>query len=167
MNNIVLNFLEWAIINGWNIQKNSSNTMLLNTDVIERYSKVTNIMSFMSFQEIVSNCSTVDDCTWFLCSLDYNKKEHAENEFTWNEFEKMSIESTTDPVERAEIKKWWTNHLPVMISVKDGYSFFAISLEEDFGCVVQGFEPEFEDVVLVANSFEEFLHYIMIGKIQF
>ena len=44
------------------------------------------------------------------------------------------------------------------MSVKGGYSYFAICTPDDrFGEVVEGVEPMFEETTTVADSFESFL----------
>ncbi|MBQ8194632.1 MAG: hypothetical protein IJZ47_04620 [Oscillospiraceae bacterium] len=55
--------------------------------------------------------------------------------------------------------------MPIAISVKDGYRFWAIDLKEKIGSVVCGYEPEFEDVEIVAEDFEQFLLDVMKNNI--
>lgn len=63
-----------------------------------------------------------------------------------------------------EIKEFWNNHLPIIMSVKGDYSYYAISIMS--GSIVQGEEPEFEECEIVADSFEEFLREIINEKIS-
>lgn len=164
MKDLINTFLQWAVSNNWNVSKNTESIKLPHV-IQNRYYKIKELTLFMTFINIVSNCSSPDDCSWFLCLSDYDK-ENLENEFAWNEFEKISIESASDAEEKAKISNWWNRHIPIFISVKEEYSFFAIDLTNNLGHIVQGFEPEFEDTTLVANSFEEFLYFIIIGKIK-
>ena len=48
--------------------------------------------------------------------------------------------------------------------MRDGYSFFAIDLENDCGNIVKGEEPEFEETEIVASSFYEFLDMLINGE---
>lgn len=50
------------------------------------------------------------------------------------------------------------------MSVKGGYSYYAISIKS--GSVVRGEEPEFEACEKVADSFEDFLREIINKKIS-
>ncbi|HAA6491845.1 TPA_asm: hypothetical protein GGA09_01575 [Listeria monocytogenes] len=50
-----------------------------------------------------------------------------------------------------------------MMSVGGGYEYYAISLID--GNVVHGSEPEFEESLVVADSFADFLLKIVAGEI--
>ena len=105
-----------------------------------------------------------DEKTWFLCQNEYNNI--SDLAFKWNEFEKLSLEVAEDDKElKKDIKQWWDKKLPIIISVKDGYTFFAIDLENNSGEIVRGEEPEFEETKVVANSFFEFLDMVIKEKI--
>ncbi len=81
------------------------------------------------------------------------------------EFEELSLEvAEGDDEWKEEIKRWWDKKLPIIISVRDGYSFFAIDLENDCGNIVKGEEPEFEETEIVASSFYEFLDMLINGE---
>ena len=71
----------------------------------------------------------------------------AENDDEWKE-------STTN---------FWNNHLPIFLSVKDGYAYYAISMKD--GSIVRGSEPEFEECKLVAVSFADFLEKLMTDNL--
>lgn len=100
------------------------------------------------YQEVVS----ADETSWFLCCDDYNGT--SESAFKWNEFENLSLEAAGDDSEwKEEIRQWWDKRLPIIISVREGYSFYAIDLEGGNGRIVRGEEPEFEEAEVVADSF--------------
>ena len=61
------------------------------------------------------------------------------------------------------IIKFWVRHLPIYRSVEGEYSYYAIDTES--GKVVCGYEPEYEDAAIVADSFEEFINKIISGEI--
>ena len=118
---------------------------------------------WLQFIGTVSELFSGGETTWFLCAEDYDSRlDHA---WRWNEWEMLSLKSAeADKAWSDEIKAFWDNHLPIVLSLEDGYSYYAISMED--GSVVYGSEPEFEECRVVASSFAEFLEYIMDGVIE-
>lgn len=58
-----------------------------------------------------------DQTTWFLCIDDFNMQTN--KVFQWNEWELISLESAKNDKEwKNEIKEFWNNHLPIVMSVK-------------------------------------------------
>ncbi|EHT9927417.1 SMI1/KNR4 family protein, partial [Listeria monocytogenes] len=53
-------------------------------------------------------------------------------------------------------------HLPIMMSVGGCYEYYAIALNDEN--VVHGSEPEFEESLVVADSFADFLLEIVTGE---
>ena len=73
----------------------------------------------------------------------------------------MSLEAAEgDEVWKKEIKDWWSDKLPFIMSVKSGYSFYAIDLGDNKGAILMGQEPEFEEANVVARDFDDFLEKI-------
>ena len=98
-----------------------------------------------------------------ICCKDYY--EQSENAFQWNEWERISLESAEDDEEwKKEISAFWDVHFPIAMSVKDGYSYYAMSMEN--GAIVYGCEPEFEECETVAECFDDFMEKIANGKIR-
>jgi hypothetical protein len=65
----------------------------------------------------------------------------------------------------AEVREFWDAHLPFLMSVDDGYSYYAIRTATDgFGQVVAGREPEFEEATAVAESFDRFLGSLLLAE---
>lgn len=116
--------------------------------------------SFVGFLEHIDFCANADDTAWFLTEDDYNGATEAS--FAWNEFEIISIEAADgDPDLLRSINHFWRQHIPILLSVKSGYAFIAISLaKNDYGRIVTGHEPEFEDVSEICSSFDELLDLI-------
>jgi len=56
---------------------------------------------------------------------------------------------------------FWDRHLPVLMSVRDGYAYLAI--ERDSLRVVAGREPEYEEVTPVADTVGEMLALVAAG----
>lgn len=97
------------------------------------------------------------------CSRDYAAE--SEYDFKWNEFEEMSLEAAQGDEEwQSEIEEWWRDKLPIIISVRDGYSYYAIDTGNG-GEIINGFEPEFEEATVVADNYDDFLRRIMSGEI--
>ena len=117
---------------------------------------------WLQFVGTVSELFSGDETTWFLCAEDYDTRlDHA---WRWNEWEELSLQSAEgDDAWRAEIRAFWDDHLPIVLSVRDGYAYYAISMTD--GSVVYGSEPEFEECGQAAGSFPEFLAKIMDGTI--
>ncbi|WP_051662564.1 MULTISPECIES: hypothetical protein [unclassified Microbacterium] len=103
-----------------------------------------------------SQLSNADETVWFLSRHDYSSG--AEDAFAWNEFEQLSIQAATTDDEAVAVARFWKRHLPVLLSVRDGYEYLAV---RDDGAVVHGTEPEFEEAVVVFSQFEDLLRYII------
>lgn len=159
---IIKKFNEWLCKNQWSIKLNKNNNLNLNAEFIERYSNFND--EYSEFLKYFAEVTSDDEKTWFLCQNEYNNI--SDLAFKWNEFEKLSLEVAEDDKElKKDIKQWWDKKLPIIISVKDGYTFFAIDLENNSGEIVRGEEPEFEETKVVANSFFEFLDMVIKEKI--
>ena len=52
------------------------------------------------------------------------------------------------------------------MSVDGGYSFYAINLKDGKSSIVKGYEPDFEEVEEIAESFEEFIDLVIVGKVK-
>lgn len=149
-------FLQWARENGWAIVENDRGDVRLNEDLLARYKEVP--ADYLRFLATVSECVAPDEQTWFLCEQDYNGSSDAE--FSWDEFERISLEAAAGDEEwTANITAWWDRHLPIVLSVDGGYSFYAVELAT--GGIVHGAEPEFEEVDVVASDLDEFYDYLM------
>lgn len=118
---------------------------------------------FLTYFENISNDS---DTAWFNLNTDFNGK--SENEFKWNKLELLSLEwSEDDNKELINIRKFWKNHITIILSVKDGFQFLAICLEKNkYGEIVYGREPLFEDVKKVCTSFDELIDLFEKKEIQ-
>ena len=88
---------------------------------------------------------------WFLMLEDYEGT--SDSEFLWNEFEKQSLDAALDKSDFDKISGFWQNHIPIAISVKNGYAYLAIKIcDIDAGAIVCGNEPEYEEVVTISPS---------------
>ncbi len=146
-------FTVWAKNNGWNIIASSGKTELPE-NIKTRYDIPEKWYQFVSALRV---CEDKTATKWFLTPGDFLPREDG---FQWNEFELMSLEYAND---ESSITAFWDRHLPVFMSVDGEYSYYAVDTES--GKVVNGCEPEFEDVTVAADSFEEFIGKIISGEI--
>lgn len=103
-----------------------------------------------------SQLSNSDETVWFLSRPDYSTG--SEDAFAWNECEQLSIQAATTDDEAVAVARFWERHVPILLSVRDGYEYLAV---RDDGAVVHGTEPEFEEAVVVFSQFEDLLRYIV------
>jgi hypothetical protein len=97
---------------------------------------------------------------WLLCGSDYEGRPGSA--FRWDEFERQSLaEAADDPDWTRKIRAHWNRYLPIMLSVLNCYSYFAVDLKT--GAVVHGEEPEYEEVTRVADTFEQFMALLADG----
>lgn len=143
---------------GWSVRLKERPALSLNADFARRYAA--RPADYASFLSMVERCCNATETAWFLCESDFNGAM-LDTAFHWNEWERISLEAALadKDVEWAEnIRSFWNHHLPILLSVKNGYAFAALSLlPENYGAVVVGFEPEFEEVETVALSLTDFL----------
>ncbi|MDF2660361.1 MAG: hypothetical protein K0Q94_3152 [Paenibacillus sp.] len=164
MNNKIDEFMIWADEKGWDLTRKSNFRLNLDGSVTARYKEIPN--EYLDFLSAIQQCVSPNEQTWFICEDEFNSSSDAA--FQWNECEMLSLEAAMDDeIWKSEITAWWDRYLPIVMSVEDGYSFYAIDVTEDQGAVVRGSEPEFEEVDKVANSFEQFLEFIMSNAIKF
>lgn len=116
---------------------------------------------YLDFLNSFGEFHNLEDTAWFLMYEDYLGT--SESSFAWNEFEKQSLEAALDQEDEERVKEFWGKHLPIFISVKDGYSFIALSLlEGQAGAVVVGREPEYEETSVICDDLEGF--FLMLSK---
>ncbi len=155
MNNKADGLICYLKDNNWKIELN--NDSYKSNVLSKRYKSIPKIWNdFISKYSLIMNES---ETTWFICFKDFDD-ENAE--FKYNEFELISIESATDNG-KEKIKEFWSNNIPIIMSVKNGYEYYAINIES--GKIVYGFEPEFEESEIVAESFEDFITKVISGII--
>lgn len=122
--------------------------------------------SYLKFLDNIDLCVNSDETVWFLSVKDFI--ENSDSTFRWNEFELQSRESSLGDMELVEeIDKFWIEHIPIAISVKGYYSYLGISISKNsFGKIVCGSEPEYEETVIVGDSFEELISNFVFKEIH-
>jgi hypothetical protein len=149
---------------GWTVVKRRKRTLRLPPEVAARHPKIPPALT--EFLGSLSSCENDTQTAWFLCEGDYAGTSGAA--FKWDEWERMSLEAAADDSRLADaVRGFWDEHLPFLLSVRDGYAYFAVrTAGEGFGRVVAGREPEFEETSEVARTFEEFLSLLAEGGVR-
>ncbi len=112
---------------------------------------------FTDFAVAVDLAVSADEKSWILTSADFSGESEAA--FAWNEWEKLSLEGAEgDQARQQRIRSFWDDHLSIVLSLKNGYAFFAI--ERATLHVVVGEEPEFEETTPLCSSFTELVDLI-------
>lgn len=156
-------FVKWAKERGWDIQLSSNSSFSLPDDLNDRYPNIP--PEYIEFLKQIDSCVAPDDKLWFICLNDYEGRSNSV--YSWDEIEKMSLcAAKGDNDWQEEITGFWDEHIPIILSVRDGYSYYALNVGSDFGTVVYGYEPEFEEAKNIATSFFEFLNEVITNKIK-
>ncbi len=142
-------------LRGWTVEERPDYTLRLPQEVAARHPELpTPLCEFLGG---LIACEDKSQTAWFLCEGDYCGTSGAA--FRWDEWERMSLvaaDGDADVV--ARVRDFWDSHLPFLLSVRDGYAYYAVRTKGDgFGWVVAGREPEFEETSVVAQSFDQFL----------
>ena len=153
---LIEKFSDWAKKNGWIIER-AERAMELPEEVTIRYKNIPK--QWMEFIVNFTDIMNDTDDMWFLTCDNF-----LNGGWDYNEFENMSLEAADgDKAWSTEIKEFWDNTLPIIMSIGGDYQYFAIKLES--GEVVHGWEPEFEETCVVAESFDEFIQKVIADEI--
>lgn len=147
--------------NGWNIEWNEIKENDLPETIINRYRNIPK--QWLEFISSIKCLVNADETMWFLCAEDFAAKNN--EAFQWNEWELISLGSAGGDAEwQNEISQFWNNHLPIVMSLKGSYSYYAIAIKD--GSIVYGSEPEFEECEIVADSFTDFIEKILKKELR-
>lgn len=143
----------------------ASQPQTLSPAFFQRYPKIP--ADYLNFLQSFYKLETADETSWFNSVHDFNSS-NSSSEFAWNEFELQSLEALSgDAQSLTIIRDFWDAHLPVVLSVKQGYAYFAIGVaDHNWGQVFYGEEPEYEEAVLVADSFANWMKALMEGSLE-
>lgn len=159
---LIETFSAYMKENGWNIEWNETQTEYLPAPIVNRYGKIPK--EWLDFIKSVKCMISPDETMWFLCVEDFAIQNN--KAFQWNEWELISLESAENNMEwKNKIERFWKNHLPIVMSVKDCYSYYAIDIKD--GSIVYGEEPEFEECKIIAGSFTNFIEKILNRELLF
>src|SRR5512132_3688196 len=140
---------------GWTIEESEHPLSRLPDHIRARYPDVpSTVEEFLSALDV---CHNGAEDAWMLTPAEFRKTD-AEG-FRWNEYELMALEAAEgEPDRQSEVRAFWNGHLPIMMAVHSGYDYLAVRLAQpNFGSIVHGFAPEWENASFVSRSFEEFL----------
>lgn len=112
--------------------------------------------SVRSWMASFSSLSNADETTWFLTFGDYSGASG--DGFAWNEFESISLDAASSDAERDDIHGFWAAHMPILLSVRDGYKYLAVRHDH---AIVYGEEPEFEQTEVIAPDLPTLLDLII------
>lgn len=151
-------FIAWARRHDWQVEL-SEEARELSPEAFRRYGEVP--AGYRRFLQHVIVLSNRADTGWFLSADHFTGAAPA---WQADSFEQISLEAAGgDQRWREDILGFWDGHMPIVFSLARGYEYYAICIRD--GTVVNGTEPEFEEVSPAAASLEEFLAKIMAGVI--
>jgi len=150
-------YLRLLTSKGWAVEQAQPGEVLtLRDEIRSRYPRIP--QQYEQFLARVRSCVNGDETIWFLCADDFNA-EATDAAIVWNEFEKMELDDTapggSDP---AEVRQFWEEHMPFMLSVGGEYSYLGFRVAGDrFGSVVEGYDIDLREPSNVARDFDEFI----------
>lgn len=133
----------------------------LPAELLERYENIP--FEYLNFLQQFAQITNQENTAWFNSIEDFNGE--TDTDFKWNDFELQSLDALADDEKEVEnIKNFWNNHIPILISVTE-YEYLAICLESDkYGEIVHGVEPEFEETTKVCDNFEQLMTLMKTPK---
>jgi len=153
-------FFAWAADNGFNITL-SDECQPLPEGITARYGNIP--QTYADFAARLAEFTNAGETAWFITPSGFSETDP--EKWRYNEFELMSLEAAEGDAEwQGEITEFWNNHLPIVLNVDGGYSYYALSMTD--GSIVHGCEPEFEETETVAGLFEEFIEKLISGEIE-
>ncbi len=121
---------------------------------------------YLEFLKSFESIHNPEETVWFNSINDFNEKSNSD--FKWNEFENLSREWSEDDEEELKIiDKFWNEHIPILMSVKNQYEFLAINItKSNYGKIFHGKEPEFENVSEYCKDFNELISLFEKSEIK-
>ena len=154
MSNLYLPIVRRLVEVGWSVQE-LSQPRPLPEGILARYPGMPS-----EYRELVESAGLVsssDEKAWLNTTCTFSSGVSA---YAWNEWEQQSLEAAGKDEELTRtIRRFWDRHLPILMSVKSGYAHFSLDLETMR--VVQGGEPEYEDISPLAPSIDEMFQMVL------
>jgi hypothetical protein len=143
---------------GWTVRL-SPTPLLLPEHILQRHPRVP--ADWLNFVTHVASATHPDETAWFLTVGNYAGTDPT-CAFEWDFAERLSREAAgSDATFLNNIHYFWSTHLPILFSVKNGYAHVSLDLRpETFGRVVEGNEPEFEETSALTRSFTELVEQL-------
>lgn len=150
-------FIAAATSAGWRVERRDEAKALdLPVEVIQRYGLLP--LGYREFLCNVAQATSADEGVWFLSERDFQRR--TPGSFAWNEIEKMALDSAAHDADRQRVASFWDRHLPIMMAPDGDYDYLALALAD--AAVVHGYDPYWEEVSRVTDSFEDWL--LMFAK---
>jgi hypothetical protein len=160
MSELVAEFMNVLVSKKWVlIAKDDSG----NSGQVAMYDKITGApipTCYMEFLKRFKSLSNADESRWFISTEEFSG--NSDSAFSWDEFEKMSLDAAMTDRDAEDVRTFWGRHLPILMAVDGDYQY--IALDRMSGAVVHGVEPDFESVSNLADSFDGFMVAVMEGK---
>jgi hypothetical protein len=148
VSSLLLEHLESA---NWEIVPAKSHAVLPG-QLVGRYGGVLPA-DYVNFLLSIDRCVHPAADVWFLGLEDFS----VPSAYSWDEFEQQSLAAAEDDESwQQEIRSYWDNVVPIALSVRTGYSYLGLRLGgPGAGIVVLGREPEFEESLVIAPTFQQ------------
>jgi hypothetical protein len=141
---------------GWKAER-LAEPCSLPAEILERYPTMP--AEYRDFVETTGFVVGPGETSWLVTGSIFNAT--APCVWPWNAWELQSLEAAGDHQNLVkEIRSFWDQHLPIVMSTKSCYAYFALDLESHR--IVQGEEPIYEDVgAPIASSLDEMFRLIV------
>jgi hypothetical protein len=151
--------LQRLVAAKWEIVRTEGARATLPDILVARYPKLPS--DYGRFLSSIETCVHPAENSWFLGLQDFEGR--SDSAFSWDDLEKQSLEAAEgDEAWQEEIRSYWSEVLPIALSVRSGYAYLGLRLGADeLGAIVHGREPEFEETVTVAASFHDLCQAII------
>ena len=116
----------------------------------------------LAFFTEIERCVSDDEGRWLLAAADYGTPAGSDG-FAWDEFERMLTDDPKDKEDKVRIHAFWDKYLPIFQLVSGDYEYLAIGTDpgsEQFGKIVWGDVVDFDQSLVVASSYENFLKQV-------
>lgn len=147
-----MDFIKFIEKNDWEVEYKEDGLKLPKA-ILERYSNLPD--SWKNFMAQFSACTDLEGTKWFLTQDDYEIED--DMMFSWDFIEKICQKDLKDE-KLAMVTAFWDKYFPIFFDI--GTTCRYIAIEVDSGNIVEGKEPDFMKVSVIASSFDEFLKSI-------
>jgi hypothetical protein len=149
-------FFDSLIQLGWKVSLKQTPSFNLPAAIKNRYPSIP--IEVTDFLSRIKLCANQQETVWFMSESDYSRNKN-DSLFRWNDCEGISLSAAAENDQwRSEVESFWDKHFPILLSVFLDYAYIAVNVsEENFGAIVVGEGPEFEESAEIAYSnLEEF-----------
>ncbi len=109
----------------------------------------------------VASCVSPYEGCWMLAAEDYGARPEDDQQFRWDEFERMATERDgADLAGAREAAAFWDRHFPILLYVAGDYEYVALCTDPqspDRGKAMHGDVADYDSPRVLADSFAGFL----------